>query len=640
MGGSLPHLLHENARKYGQEKRALREKEFGIWQSVSWQEYLANVRDFALGLASLGCKAGDKLAILGDNRPEWLYAELAIQSLGGAAVGIFPDSHIDQVRYIIDHSDAAFLVVEDQEQTDKFLEIREQCPKIRHVIVDDMKGMKRYHEPILVSLSTVQQLGRDLSLKEPNLYDELLSHVNGDTVALLAYTSGTTGLPKGAMLTHTNMVKMAQNYDTIDPAYPSDNHVSFLPLPWIGEQMTAVSWNLFKGFTVNFPEKPETVQENIREIGPEILFAPPRFWERMCSDIQVKIQDAVWIKRRLYKLCMPIGYRVAERRLAGKTAGPVLWVLDKLGYLLLFRSLKNYLGLGNLRNVYTGGAALGPEIFNLFQALGVNIKQIYGQTETSGISVAHRNGEIKLSTVGKPIPETEIRISDSGEILTRGPTVFLGYYKNEEATRSTLIDGWLHSGDQGILDEDGHLVMIDRMKDVMKLMDGTKFSPQLIENKLKFSVYISESVVVGKDRPFVAAMINMDMANVGKWAENRKITYTTYTDLSQKEEVYDLIAAEIATMNSFLPKAAQVRKFVMLHKELDADDDEMTRTRKVRRSVVEDRYGYLIEALYGDRERLEVVSNIKYRDGKAFRMQTSVCIKEVPEVTDRRKARQ
>jgi len=433
------------------------------------------------------------------------------------------------------------------------------------------------------------------------------------------------------MLTHANMIKMAVNYDEIDPAELTDNHVSFLPLPWVGEQMTAVAWNLYKGFTVNFPEKVETVAENIREVGPQILFAPPRFWEKICSDIQVKIQDAVWIKRLAYRLCMPVGYKMAEMRLANLNPGPLSKLLDSICYLVMFRSLKNYFGLGNLRNVYTGGAALGPEIFNLFQALGVNIKQIYGQTETSGIAVGHRNGDIKLTTVGRPIPEMEIRISDTGEILTRGPTVFSGYYKNEEATRKTLVDGWLHTGDQGIIDEDGHLVMIDRMKDVMKLADGTKFSPQLIENKLKFSMYISEAVVVGKSRPYVAAMINMDMANVGKWAENRNLTYTTYTDLSQKDEVYDLIAGEVAEANRSLPKAARMNKFVMLHKELDADDDEMTRTRKVRRSFVEERYSQLVEALYGDRERLRVASDVRYRDGKGFRMETKVQIRTVPE---------
>ncbi len=630
MGSTLPHLLIEKASVADSGKAALREKEFGIWQSFSWKDYLQNVKDFALGLLSLGIEPTDKLAILGDNRPEWLFSELAAQSVGCAAVGIFPDSHIDQVKYILDHSDAAFLVVEDQEQIDKFLEIREQCPKIRRVIVDDMKGMRHYDNPLLIPFTRVQEMGRQFSQTRPNLFEECLSRLTEDTVALIAYTSGTTGAPKGAMLTHRNMIKMAENFDTIDPAYHSDNQVSFLPLPWVGEQMTAVSWHLLKGFTVNFPEKPETVAENIREIGPNILFAPPRFWEKICSETQVRIQDAVWIKRFFYGMCMPVGYKMAELRLADRRAGVFLSIVDKLCYLLVFRSLKNYLGLGGLRNVYTGGAALGPEIFNLFQALGVNIKQIYGQTETSGIAVSHRNGAIKLTTVGKPIPEMEIRISDSGEILTRGPTVFTGYYKNEEATSSAIENGWLKTGDQGMIDEDGHLVMIDRMKDVMTLVDGAKFSPQLIENKLKFSMYIAEAVVVGQNRPYVAAMINIDMANVGKWSENRKITYTTYTDLSQKPEVHDLIAYEIAQINKSLPKPARVRKFVMLHKELDADDDEMTRTRKIRRSFVEQRYNQLVEGLYQPEETLEVASEIKYRDGKEFRMQTTVRIIEVP----------
>lgn len=632
MADTLPRLLVENARTYGDTKVALREKEYGIWQSVTWRQYLENVKDLALGLLTLGYEPGDKLAILGDNRPQWVYSELAIQSLGGAAVGIFPDSVIEQVKYIIDHSDASYLVVEDQEQVDKFLEIRDQCPKIRKVIVDDPKGMRYYDDPLLVTLKEVQEKGRKIAEQEPELFDTYVDKITEETVAILAYTSGTTGLPKGAMITHRNMVKMAENQDKVDPAESWYNHVSFLPLPWVGEQMTAVAWNLYRGFTVNFPEKVETVPENIREIGPEILFAPPRFWEKICSDIQVKIQDAIWIKRLFYRITMPLGYRLAENKLANKM-NPMLRAADRICYLLMFRSLKNYFGIGRLRNCYTGGAALGPEIFNLFQALGVNIKQVYGQTETAGIAVGHRNGEIKLTTVGQAIPGTEIRISDSGEILVKGPTVFAGYYKNEEATQKAFSDGWLSTGDQGLMDEDGHLIMIDRMKDVMELSDGTKFSPQLIENKLKFSMYISEAVVVGKNRPYVAAMINIDMANVGKWAENRKLTYTTYTDLSQKDEVYDLIAGEVAEANKSLPKAARVKKLVMLHKELDADDEEMTRTRKVRRSFVEERYSQLVEALYGQRERLEVVSDIRYRDGKEFRMQTTVRIKDVPQAS-------
>ena len=628
---TLPALLKRNAEQYGDSRVAIREKEFGIWQSVTWRGYFAHVKKLAMGLAALGFKAGDKLSIIGDNRPEWIYAELAVQCLGGAVVGIFPDSHLDQVKYIINHSDSTFVLAEDQEQSDKLLAIKQDIPKVERVIVDDMKGMRSYDDELLISFREVQELGEEKGRRKPEFIDQAIDSLDENQVAMIAYTSGTTGLPKGAMLTHRNMVKMAENYNKIDPAYPTDRHVSFLPLPWVGEQMTAVSWNLHVGFTVNFPEKVETVQHDIRDIGPTILFAPPRFWERMCSDIQVKIQDALWIKRFFYKMCMPIGYRMADIRLAKKKPN-VLWrTMDIGAFYLMFRSLKNYLGLANLRNVYTGGAALGPEVFNLFMALGVNIKQIYGQTETSGISVGHRNDDIKLDTVGKPIPEVEIRISDSGEIETKGPTVFSGYYKNDEATQQAFHDGWLRSGDQGIIDDDGHLVMIDRMKDVMKLADGAKFSPQLIENKIKFSLYISEAVVVGQDLPFVAAIIVMDMANVGKWAENNKITYTTFTDLSQKEEVNDLIAEEIRGINSSLPKAAQVRRFVMMYKEFDADDDEMTRTRKVRRAFVTERYKHLVEALYGDADRIAVESDIRYRDGKGFRMKTTVSVREVAE---------
>jgi long-chain acyl-CoA synthetase len=353
----------------------------------------------------------------------------------------------------------------------------------------------------------------------------------------------------------------------------------------------------------------------------------------MCSDIQVKIQDAAWFKRFLYKSCMPVGYRMAEFRLQGARPGLAYALLDKICYLLLFRSLKNYLGLTNLRNVYTGGAPIGPEVFNFFMALGINIKQLYGQTEVTGLAVGHRNESVKLNTVGSPMPEVDLRISDAGEILIKGPIVFKGYYKNEEATRKTLDgEGWVHTGDEGVLDEDGQLIMIDRQKDVMRLGDGSKFSPQLIENKLKFSPYINEAMVVGKDRPYIAALVIMDMGNMGKWSENRKLTFTTFTDLSQKPEVYDLIAEEIRRINQSLPKVARVKRFVMLYKELDADDDEMTRTRKLRRGFVAERYANLIEALYGEQEDLEVESEIRYQDGTGFTMKTRVRIKEVQDI--------
>ena len=628
---TLPALLRKNALKLGDKKIAIREKEFGIWQSVTWKGYYENVRDFALGLHQLGFKRDDKLSYIGDNRPEGLYSELAAQTLGGAIVGVYPDSHLDQVEYIINHSDSVFVVAGDQEQADKMLDIKEKCPGVSKVIVDDPKGMRHYGDSILVFFKDIKKMGRELAEKEPHLFEEMIEKVSPDDVGMLNYTSGTTGIPKGSMITHKNMFCVARAQDTVDVAAEDFEYVSFLPLPWIGEQEFGVYWSLYKAFTVNFPEKVETVQENIREIGPHIMLAPPRIWERMCSDIQVKIQDAGWIKRLFYKIFLSVGYRMAGFKLE-KRQPPVGWkLLNRLAYICLFRSLKNYLGLSRLRHVYTGGAPLGPEIFNMFQALGVNIKQAYGMTEQTAASIVHRTDDIRLDTVGQPLPGLDFKISDSGELLSRGDTIFKGYYKDPEATKKALRDGWFHSGDAALIEDDGHIIIIDRMSDVMKLTDGSKFSPQLIENKLKFSPFIMDAVIVGQEMPFIASMISIDMGNVGKWAENNQIPYTTFTDLSQKEEVYDLIAEEVGKTNESLPRVAKVKRFVLFYKELDADDDELTRTRKVRRKFVEERYKDLIEALYGDQEELEIEADIRYQDGKGFRMKTTVRVKQVLE---------
>ncbi len=630
---TLPAILKHNADRLGDSRAAIREKQYGIWQSVTWKEYFINVRDFALGLHQLGLRHGDKLAYMGDNRPEGLYSELAIQCLGGAIVGIYPDSHPDQVEYIVNHSDSIMVVAGDQEQADKILGISEKCPKVRHVVVDDPKGMRRYDDPILLYFKDIQAKGRELSQREPHLFDSLTAEVRPEDVGMINYTSGTTGLPKGSMITHKNMLSVAAAQDTVDSASEDFEYVSFLPLPWIGEQEFGVYWSLYKAFTVNFPEKVETVQENIREIGPHIMLAPPRIWEKICSEIQIKIQDAAWIKRMAYRMLLPVGYRMASFKL-DKMTPPLKWrILNRVAYLMLFRALKNYFGLTRLVHVYTGGAPLGQEIFNLFQALGVNIKQAYGMTEQTAASIIHRTDDIRLDTVGTPLPGLEFRVSDSGELLSRGDTIFAGYYKNPDATREALRDGWFHSGDAAVIDDDGHIIIIDRLSDVMKLADGSKFSPQLIENKLKFSPFIMDAVVVGQERPFITAMISIDMGNVGKWAENRQIPYTTFTDLSQKPEVYELIAGEVRKTNESLPKVARIQRFVLLYKELDPDDEELTRTRKVRRKFVEQRYENLITALYSGQDELEVQADIRYRDGKGFRMQTTVKIKKL-DITD------
>ncbi|RME54282.1 MAG: long-chain fatty acid--CoA ligase, partial [Caldilineae bacterium] len=403
---------------------------------------------------------------------------------------------------------------------------------------------------------------------------------------------------------------------------PDAEFVSFLPLAWIGEQMMALACGLNVGFTLNFPEEPETVQENIREIGPQVMFSPPRIWESMLSQVQVKIEDTTWLKRKAFDWALAVGYEMADTRFAKQRPSLGLRLRYALADLLVFQMVKDQLGLRHIRRCYTGGAALGPDVFRFYHALGVNLKQIYGQTEVSGISVVHRDGDVKFQTVGLPIPETEVRIAENGEILTRSPAVFQGYYKNPEATAETLVDGWLHSGDAGYFDEDGHLIVIDRAKDVMTLADGTKFSPQFIENKLKFSQYIREAVVFGGDWPYVTAMINIDFGNVGKWAENHHLAYTTYTDLAQKPEVYELIRQDVDRTNADLPEAARIRRFLLLHKELDADDAELTRTRKVRRRFVAERYKYIIDALYGEDDHLDVETTITYQDGSEAVIQT------------------
>ena len=625
---TFPKLLVRNAGLHP-DKVALREKEFGIWQSFTWREYHDHVRDFSLGMVALGLKPGENVAIIGDNRPEWVWSEIAAQAAGCASVGLYQDSNVAEVAYVIDHCDAAVVVAEDQEQVDKILDMMEKLPKVRHVVYTDPRGLRKYDHPALVAFEAVEERGRALGKERPGLWEELVGRGKADDMAIISYTSGTTGFPKGAMLSFRNLLTMAMALHEVDPKQPADEFVSFLPLAWIGEQMMSLSTALAIGFTVNFPEEPETVTENIREIGPHVMFAPPRVWEGMNSTVQVKIMDTSPFKRFMYDLCMPVGRKVADLHFAKKPVPLGLRVLYRLAYWGLFRALRDRLGFTHIRSASTGGAALGPDVFGFFHAMGVRLKQIYGQTEISGISCIHKDRDIQAHTVGQPIPETEVRISEKGEILSRSPAVFLGYYKNEEATRATLVDGWLHSGDAGYLAEDGHLVVIDRLKDVMKLADGTQFSPQFIENRLKFSPYVKEAVVVGHDRPYLTAMLCIDMGVVGKWAEKNRISYTTYTDLSAKPPVYDLLQKEVDQVNATLPAAARIHKFVLLYKELDADDEELTRTRKVRRGFVEQRYQEVIVALYGEAPEVAIDTTIKFQDGKTTRIRTTLLVRRL-----------
>jgi long-chain acyl-CoA synthetase len=626
---TIPKLFYEQATKYGKGRVAMREKEFGIWRPITWQGYLENVKYLALGLISLGLEDGDKVAMIGDNRPEGLWAEMATLCARGTGVWLFQDCLIDEVKYIIDHSDTKFLFGEGQEEVDKALSIINECPRLEKIIWDDPKGMRNYEEDYLISLKEVQQLGRELEKEKPDLFEEMVNKGSGEEVALLFYTSGTTALPKGALLSHHNMLTMGQHLMAVDPCKASDDYVSYLPFAWIGEQMMSISCGLQIGYTINFPEEPETAQENIREIGPHVMFAPPRMYEQMTRTVQVKYLDSAWIKRKFYAFSTYVGYKVANLKF-DKKAVPFYWkALEWIASITVQKKLKDHLGLSRVRNAYTGGAAMGPDHFRFFHALGVNLKQIYGQTEVAGISVVHRSGDIKFDTVGHPIPGTEVKIGEDGEILTRSPSVFLGYYKNSEATEKTLIDGWLYSGDKGFIDDDGHLVVFDRTKDVFTLQDGKPFAPQYLETRLKFSPYIKDSWVIGDNRDYISAVLCIDYAVVGKWADENKLNYTSYQELSQMPQVYDLVEKQIRQANKDLPDLAKVVKFTNLYKELDPDDDELTRTRKLRRAFVEKRYEDILGALYSDNNAVHIDTTIKYEDGREAHIKTDMQIRKV-----------
>ena len=627
---TLPALLLKQASERPL-RTAMREKQWGVWQPYTWVEYASAAGEFAAGLQRFGMGKDDVVILIGDNRPEWLWAELAIQALGGMALGLYHDSTADEVRHVFQLTQSRLVVAEDQEQVDKVLELRPDLPSLERIVYHDPKGLAAYEKdvPGLLSFDAVRATGRETRPDPLAFLSELASGLSPDDPCLIATTSGTTGRPKLAMLSHKNLLAMASNLGAVDPKKASDQFVSFLPLAWMGEQMMAVASSLLYGFCVNFPEEPDTVQADMREIGPNLIFSPPRVWENMAASVQVRIMETSRFKRFLYNLFLPLGIRYADAQFRGEKPGLALRTGKLMADVFLFRALRDRLGFSRVRSATTGGAALGPDTFKFFHGLGVQLKQIYGQTEIAGISCIHLDGEVDFHSVGRPIPETEIRLSEEGEILSRSPAVFLGYYKNEKATAETLSpDGWLLSGDAGMFDEQGRLLVIDRLKDVMHLADGTRFSPQFLENKLKFSPYVKEAVVLGRDREHTAAILCIDMDIVGRWAESRMITYTTYQDLAAKEAVYGLLRREVEDINQTLPEAMRIRRFALLFKELDPDDGELTRTRKVRRGVVGERYAALVEALYGNACALRLETEIRYQDGRSRNMCGEIRIEE------------
>jgi long-chain acyl-CoA synthetase len=638
---TFPKLLAERART-GAARPAYREKEYGIWQTYSWGHVAEQVRLLAAGLADLGFRRGDRLIVVGDNRPRLYWSMCAAQSLGGVPVPVYQDAVAEELAYVVDHGGARFALAENQEQVDKLLEIQKTVPSLGIIIYDDPRGMRHYDQ--LQSYAEIQERGARLLAAAPDTVSTEVAKGRGSDDAIMLYTSGTTGRPKGAILSYDNLVWAARAGAEFDELKEGDELLSYLPMAWVGDHIFSYAQGYVVGLVVNCPESAATVMTDLREIGPTYYFAPPRVLENLITQVTIRMEDAGFLKRRLFRFFMTVARRVGPELLDGRSVSPVDRLLYALGSLVVYGPLKNTLGMSRVRVAYTAGEAVGPEIFNFYRALGVNMKQLYGQTEASVFVTIHPNGEVYPETVGKPVDQVELRIAESGEVLYRSPGVFKEYFKNPEATNDTkTADGWVHTGDAGYLDERGHLRIIDRAKDVGKLNDGTLFAPKFIENKLKFYPHINEAVAFGHGRDYVAVFINIDMIAVGDWAERRNISYASYQELAARSEVYDLIEGEIEQVNRDLAAdsrmaGAQIRRFLILSKALEADDGELTRTNKVRRGFIGERYKPLVDALYDGSRSAHIKVEVIFEDGRKGAIEGNVQVRDVAPHTPLKKA--
>jgi long-chain acyl-CoA synthetase len=625
---TIPQIIKSNYEKWG-TKVAICMKSRGVWQRYSWQDYYEKVKYFSLGLISLGLKLKDVVCIIGDNEPEWFWGEFATQAAGGIVTGIFVDSIPSEVKYIAEHSGAKFALVNDQEQADKFLEIKNELPSLNKVIYWDPKGLKNYDDPTLISFTDVMERGREYEEAYPNLFEENIEKGRGDDPAFIYYTSGTTGLPKGATLTHRALIKTAEGFVSRYPLDENDDLVSNFPAAWVGDSFFASIPHLLTGARLNFAEEPETIAEDTREVGPNFVIYGPRQWEGLVSEIQVKITDAHPLKRFFYHLFMPVGYKIADMKFENQKPSLFWQTLHGIGNALLFRPLKDKLGLSEARFAVTGSSVLSLDTFRLIHAIGIELRQSYASTEAGFIS-SHSKGEIDFQSVGRPALGTEVRVANNGELLVKSDCIFTEYYKDPEKTKGVLINGWCHTGDAVNINDLGHLIFMDRLEHMGELASGTKYAPQYIEGRLRFSPYIKDAMVIGgKQREYVSAIVNIDFAVVSKWAEHNQIPFTTFVDLSQKEEVANLVQKDLARVNSYLPETARVSKFVLLHKEFDPDEAELTRTRKIRREFMEQRYKDLVEAMYNNKEGVAVEAPITYRDGRKGIVATAIKIRNI-----------
>ena len=634
---TFPKVLLYNAGRRG-DRPAVREKDYGIWQSWTWGTVADEVRALACGLAALGFKPGDMLVIAGDNRPQLYWAMVAAQTLGGVPVPVYQDSVAAEIQYVVEHVGARFAVVEDQEQVDKLLEVKDRCPTLEHIIFKNPRGLRHYDQPFVHAYAEVQEQGRGFDADNPDFFESAVARGKGADLAIILYTSGTTGRAKGVMLSFDNVIITARNGIELEGLTENEEVLAYLPMAWVGDNLFSFAQSYVGGFCVSCPESGDTVLTDLREIGVTYFFAPPRIFENILTQVMIRIEDAGWLKRRMFHYFMGHARRVGTEILDGRPVALTDRLLYGIGRWLVYEPLKNVLGFSRIRLAYTAGEAIGPDIFNFYRSLGMNVKQLYGSTEASIFITIQPDGQVKPDTVGVPAKEVEIRIADDGEVMFRSPGVFMGYFKNDQATREAKTgDGWVHTGDAGFFDADGHLKIIDRAKDVGKVKDNTMFAPKYLENKLKFFPYIKEAVTFGDGRDYVAAFVNIDLEAVGDWAERRNMAYSGYTDLAGQEPVYDLIQECVEKVNRDLagePRLAdsQIKRFLILHKELDADDGELTRTRKVRRRVIAEKYGALIEALYSDTDHCPVEAMVTFEDGRTGMIKADVRIREAGRV--------
>lgn len=629
---TFPKLLKRHADLRG-TRPAMREKDFGIWQSWTWAEVADEVRAIACGLASLGLRRGEAVAIVGDNRPRLYWSIAAVQALGGIPVPMYQDAVADEMKFVLDHAAVRFAVVEDQEQVDKLLQVLDEAPMLETIVYDQQRGMRNYDQAFLHSMESVLDAGGRFDGDNPSFFDDEVAKGKGSDTSIILYTSGTTGRPKGVVLTHEAIYLTSINAAQQEGLSENDECLAYLPMAWVGDHVLSYAQSYAVGFCVSCPESSDTLLIDLRELGPTYFFAPPRIYENILTSVMIRIADASAIKRKMFEYFMGVARRVGADILDRRPVGLVDRLLYGIGELLVYGPLKNTLGLSRIRIGYTAGEAIGPDIFEFYRSLGINLKQLYGSTEASVFITVQPDGQVKPDTVGMPTPGVEIKLADNGEVMFRSPGVFKEYFKNPEATAETKTpDGWVHTGDAGLIDEDGHLKIIDRAKDVGRLADGTLFAPKYLENKLKFFPHIKEVVAFGDQRDFCAVIVNIDLEAVGNWAERRGVAYSSYQELAALPLVYDLVQEEIEQINSGLAQepnlaGAQIHRFLLLHKELDADDGELTRTRKVRRNFIGEKYATVIDALYGTADHCQITTEVTFEDGRKGTISADLAIR-------------